>query len=106
MLLDAKSAATRIAFLMALESERPWQMMQTPLTPKQRRAAEFGIIDSLLEIVVGRSRKRIADLAGQRGFERFAQHAANHLDQAFADLQRHVADETVAHDHVDAGRRR
>ena len=27
------SAATRMAFLMALAFERPWQMMQTPRTP-------------------------------------------------------------------------
>ena len=29
----ANSEATRIAFLMALALERPWQMMHTPFTP-------------------------------------------------------------------------
>src|SRR5574341_2632405 len=32
-LAPANSAATRIAFLIALALERPWQMMLTPLTP-------------------------------------------------------------------------
>src|SRR5882724_9252202 len=30
----ANSAATRMAFLMALAFDRPWQMMLTPLTPR------------------------------------------------------------------------
>ena len=32
--LMAKSRATRMAFLMAFAFERPWEMMQPPLTPR------------------------------------------------------------------------
>ena len=34
---SANSAATRMAFLIALALDRPWQMMQTPLDAEQRR---------------------------------------------------------------------
>ncbi len=44
--------------------------------------------------------KHVADLRTQAALDGFFQHAANVLDQAFADLQRDVADETVADDHV------
>jgi hypothetical protein len=70
------------------------------LDAQQRSAAVFGIIHALLEFVEGGARQQGADLARDGGFQRLAQHLVHHFHQAFADLQRHVADEAVADDDV------
>ena len=96
----ANSAATRMAFLIALELDRPWQMMQTPRTPSSGRAAELGVVDALLEFGECRARQHIADLPGDGGPQRFLQHVLDDVHQTLADLQRDVADEAVADDDV------
>ena len=94
------SLATRMAFLMALALERPWHDDAHALHAQQRRAAVLRVIHALLEIRERALRENVADLAGDGGPQRFAQQVSEHLHQPFAHLQRHVADEAVAHDHV------
>src|ERR1700733_7230496 len=70
------------------------------LYAEQRRAAIFGVIYALLEFLERGARKHVTDLSRNGGFQRFAQHLINHLDQAFAHLQRYVTDKTIADDYV------
>src|SRR6516164_9810263 len=70
------------------------------LDAQQRRAAVFGVVHALLEIREGRTREQIAHLPGDRGLERFLQHLLQQIDQAFAHLERNIADEAVADDDV------
>src|SRR5712692_746330 len=67
---------------------------------QERRAAVFGIINLLLEILEGAPREQRAHLRGQRAPQRFLQQAGDELGHALAGLQRDVADEAVADDHV------
>src|SRR6185437_11951761 len=70
------------------------------LYAQQRRAAVFGIIDALLEILKSGTGQHIANLPRNGLFERFAQRRVHHVHQALAHLQCHIANESVAHDHV------
>src|SRR5580698_7907073 len=67
---------------------------------EQRRAAVFGGIGALAETVESVFGEHVADLRFEAALDGFFQHGANVLDQSFADLQRDVADEAVADDHV------
>ena len=89
-----------MAFLIALALERPWRDDAHALDAQQRRAAVLGIIHALLEILESRARQHVSDFARDGGFQRLAQHLVDHVHQAFAHLQRDVADESVADDHV------
>src|SRR5947208_667211 len=69
---------------------------------QQGRAAEFRIVEPFLEIVEGTAGEQKSELARDRSIQRFLQHHAYGLHQAFGDLQRHIAHKTVAHDHIEA----
>ena len=66
----ANSAATRIAFLIALAFDRPWQMMQTPFTPSSG-APPSRSNPRACGILVGCLRKHVAQLARHGGLQRF-----------------------------------
>ena len=67
---------------------------------EQRRAAIFRGIGAFAEAIEGVFREHVADLRFQAALDGFFQHAADVLDEAFADFQGDVADEAVADDHV------
>ena len=46
----AACTATRIAFLIALGLEAPWQTIETPLHAEQRRAAVGGVVENAVEV--------------------------------------------------------
>ena len=71
-----------------------------PVHAEQRRAAELRRIDPARETPEGRARERRAQTRRRRRAELLAQHAADGVDHAFADLERDVAGEAVADDHV------
>ena len=94
------SAATRMAFFMALALRAAVADDADPAHAQQRRAAVLGVVEPLLEIGEGGLGEHVADLARDGGLQGFLQHALDHVHQAFADLQSHVADEAVADDDV------
>ena len=67
---------------------------------EQRSAAEFGIIDALLELRESRTGQQVSDLPGDGRLQRLLQHVLDHFDDALAHLQRDIADEAVAYDDV------
>ncbi len=67
---------------------------------EQRRSAVLGIVDPLAEILECAPRQNVAHLAGQIGFQRFSQHRLDRVHETFADLEGHIADESVADDDV------
>src|SRR6185437_7220242 len=67
---------------------------------QQRRTAIFAVIETLLEGGEGGAREPVAQPRLPAAGQQLAQQAAHGLDQSFADLERDVADEAVADDHV------
>ena len=57
-------------------------------------------VQPLAQPLQPRAGQQVADARGQRGGEHLAQHLAHQLQRALAGLERHVAGETVGHDHV------
>ena len=71
---------------------------------EQQAGALLGVVHALPEPRERPPREQRADLRHERGAELLAQHLCRRLDQALADLERDVAREAVAHDHVGAAR--
>ena len=67
---------------------------------QERRAAVLRVIDRLLQAFQSTTRKKESDLRRQRALDGFFQQAKNLDGKTFADFQRDIADETIAHDHV------
>ena len=67
----------------------------------ERRAAVLRAVDALAESAERLPRQQIADARAERRRQLVVQQALDGLDQPLADLQRHVAGEAVADDHVD-----
>ncbi len=67
---------------------------------QQRRAAVLRVINRLSQRLEGTFRKHSAHLGNQRAVHGLAQQAKNLKRQAFANLQRDVAHESIAHDHI------
>ena len=67
----------------------------------ERRAAVLGGVDALAKSAERLSRQQVADARAERRRQLVVQQALDRLDQPLADLQRHVAGESVADDHVD-----
>ena len=99
-----RSAANRYAIATALRTaralERPCPTMTTPGDAEQRRAAVFRIVDAAAEMPERAPRQQRSDPHRERARKLLAQQLLNRVHQAFADLQRHVAREPVAHDDV------
>ena len=70
------------------------------LDAQQRRAAVFGVVEPLLEIGKRLARQQKSNLAADRRLQRLLQQEAHRLHHAFGNLQRDVADEAVANQHV------
>ena len=84
--------ATRMAFLMALAGEAPWQMMDTPFTPEQRRAAVLGVVENAEQLLHLGPGQHLGQLLLDQPDEQAA--------HRFIELEHHVAHEPVAHHHV------
>src|SRR6266849_577020 len=67
---------------------------------QQRRAAVLRVINRLSQRLEGAFRKHPAHLRNQRAVDGSAQQAKNLKRQAFANLERNVANESIADDHV------
>src|SRR3974390_2024672 len=67
---------------------------------QQRSAAVLGVIDALLEVLVGGSAQQVTDLAGEGCRKRFLEHVFEDIDHSFTDLEGNIADESVANDDV------
>src|SRR5215472_7732022 len=72
------------------------------LQSQQRSTAVFRIVNAVLEIDKGPAREQSAHLRGDGGFKRFFEQEAHSLRQSLRDLERYVADKTIADDHVHA----
>ena len=70
----------------------------------QRRAAVFRIVHAPAESAERPPRQQIADLARKRALQLLAEQLLDHLDETFAQLQRHVPGKAVADDHVGLAR--
>ena len=68
---------------------------------QQWRAAVLGIVQAPFEFAKGLFCEDIADFSCNRFLQFLTEHCGECLDQAFAQLQRDVAGETVADDDVD-----
>ena len=66
----------------------------------QRRAAVFRVVDPPAKPPERPARQQVADLARERALQLLAEQLLDHLDQAFTQLQRDVAGEAVADNHV------
>src|SRR5271167_271512 len=66
----------------------------------ERRAPVLRVINCFLQTLQGSSRKKKTNLRRQRALDRLFEQAKNLDGKAFADFQRDIADETIAHDHV------
>ena len=99
-----RSAAKRYAIATALRTalalERPWPTIVTPADAEQRRAAVFRVVHAPAEAPERAPRQQRSDAHRDRARQLLAQQRLDHLDQALADLQRHVAGEPVADDDV------
>src|SRR5579864_1324101 len=67
---------------------------------QQGRAAVFRIVNLLAKIPVRFLGKNVAHLRTEGALQGILQQSYNVLRDAFADLQRHVADESVANDYI------
>ncbi len=72
---------------------------------EQRGAAELGVIHSLPKAAERPPRQQVAHLARKRALQLLAEQVFDHLDQPFAQLQRHVAGEPVTDHHVGVARK-
>src|SRR5262245_45960244 len=67
------------------------------LDAEQRRPSELRVIEPALEFIKSVLRKNGAD-SRRQGFLQFAfEHGAERLDQSFAEFQRDIANESIAH---------
>ncbi len=67
---------------------------------QERRAAVLRVINRLSQRFKGAFRKHPTHLRNQRAVDGSAQQAENLKRQAFANLERNVANESIADDHV------
>src|ERR1019366_3839224 len=67
---------------------------------QQGGSAIFGMVQAFSETAERVLGKRVPDLAADGRFQRFAQQCLEHVHQPLAHLERHVAGEAVADDHV------
>src|ERR1035441_5928715 len=67
---------------------------------EQRSAAIFGMVQAFSETAERILGKRVPDLAADGSFQRFPQQFLEHVHQPLAHLERHIAGEAVADDHV------
>ena len=98
--LAAKRYAIATALRTAFALDRPWPTMATPGDAEQRRAAVLGVVHAPAEPPERPPRQQRAHLHRERARQLLAQQVLHHLDEPFADLQRDVAGEAVADDHV------
>ena len=80
--------------------DRPWPTMRDAGDAEQRRAAVLGVVDAPAETPERAPRQQRSDAHRDRARQLLAQQLLDHLDQPLADLQRDVAGEPVADDHV------
>src|SRR6267143_2358472 len=72
---------------------------------QQRRAAVLRVVDRLSKRLEGAFRKHCAHLRKDGSVQRLFQQAENLKRQSFANLQRDVSHESVAHNHVHVSRK-
>jgi len=96
----ASPAATRMAFFHGVGVRTPMTDHTNAADAQQRRAAVLRIINRLPKRLESSLRKHSPHLRKERTIDRFPQQPKNLKRQAFANLQRDVADKAVADDDI------